>query len=277
MRAAGSAVPPDAPYAQPGARVAAFATAFYAQGAPDYGGLQQRVRVPASSVAPLPDAWSFAQGALLPMAVGTAFAGFHTLGVPPGTRFAAAEKKALLVWGASSSVGTAVVQVAAWMGYRVYATAGKQHGGMVRALGAARVFDRAAPDVVDQVVQAVTEDGMSLTQGYVAAGGPAEASAILARLRGEAPAVLASAPNLPQDLEKVEGVDVRFVLPPADDAARGKFSAGVFNDWLPARLAAGEFVPSPAIRKVDGGLQAVDGALDVLSKGVSGEKMVLEV
>ena len=277
VRATGSAVPADAPFHAPGTRVAAFATAFYAGGAPDYGGLQKRVLVPASVVAPLPDAWSFEQGTLLTMAVATAFAGFHTLGVPPDTRFKAEDKKRLLVWGASSNVGTAVVQVAKYMGYRVYATASPKHHDMVRQLGAAHVFDRGAPDVVDQIVNAAKEDGVSMTQGYLAAGGPKESVEVLARLRGSEPATLASAPMVPKDLEPVEGVEVKFVLAPHDAEERSKHMAAVFNEWLPARLAKGDYVPSPAIRKMEGGLEKLNEALDVLKEGVSGEKLVLKI
>lgn len=35
------------------------------------------------------------------------------------------------------------------------------------------------------------------------------------------------------------------------------------------------FVPSPAIEKLDGGIQSVQRALDIHAKGLSGKKLVL--
>ena len=46
----------------------------------------------------------------------------------------------------------------------------------------------------------------------------------------------------------------------------------VFGVWL-----KGEFVPSPKIQVVEGGLESVKKGLDELKKGVSGVKLVLEV
>ena len=270
----GPGVPADSPF-QPGARVAGFASAFYKKGAPDYGGLQQRVVVPTANLAPLPDGWSFEQGALLGMAVGTTFAALHTLGIPRDTQHAPADKKVLLVWGASSSMGAAMVQVATLMGFVVYATASPKHHAMVKKLGAAKVFDYKEADVVEQIVAAAQADGAAIDQGYAAVPGSQEPSTqVLVRAKGVEKARLASAP---QGVESVPGVDVAFTLPPADEAARQEYYGWVFNTWLPAKLQSGEFVPSPNIRKVEGGLAKANEALEILKGGVSGEKLVLDV
>lgn len=44
----------------------------------------------------------------------------------------------------------------------------------------------------------------------------------------------------------------------------------VFNVWLKEKLEKGEFVPSPKIQVVEGGLEGANKGLDELKKGVSG-------
>lgn len=95
-----------------GTRVAAFASSFYQQGAPDYGAFQKYVLVPSENAVPLPDNLPFQEGSILPMAVETAWAGWYTIGITHDTQYTPVEKQAALVWGGSSSVGSAAVQSA---------------------------------------------------------------------------------------------------------------------------------------------------------------------
>ncbi|KAF2456367.1 chaperonin 10-like protein [Lineolata rhizophorae] len=279
-----AAVGPDVtqPWAKPGARVLAFATAFYARGAPDFGAFQERVRVPAVFVTPLPDGLGFREAAMMPMAVGTTWAGFHTVGHPRAGTLAAEPGKppAMLVWGASSSVGSGGVQVARLLGYTVYATAGAANLDYVKnVLGAARVFDHRSPSVVDDIVAAVQEDGVSMQTAYIGAGDLAACAAVMARVKPAdvEKAMIASAPLVPPGFEAPAGVEARFVMAPTELEARHEFSAFTFNQWLKEKLEKGEFVPSPGMTFVEGGLGAVNGALDQLKAGVSGTKIVLDI
>ncbi len=54
-----------------------------------------------------------------------------------------------------------------------------------------------------------------------------------------------------------------------------EFGRWLFNDWLPKSLEDKMFVPSRAIEKVDGGIEAVQKMLDMHKKGLSGKKLVL--
>ncbi|KAI4163277.1 MAG: hypothetical protein LQ342_003012 [Letrouitia transgressa] len=272
---AGSSVGPAAP--KPGTRVAAFASAFYFKGAPDYGGLQTRVVIPAYSAVTLPQRTSFNKGSLLPMAVLTAFSGFNSIGVPLDTVYTAVDRPGLLVWGGASSVGSAVVQVARTMGFRVYATASLRHSEYLQSLGATRVFDYKDTDVEGKIVSAVKEDGATLRTGYLAAGPVQPCVDILKELKGDATAKLASAPPMFDGPPKVEGVETTFVQPPSDPKERGEHMHFIFNVWLREKLESGEFVPSPGIQSIDGGLESADKALNELKKGVSGVKLVLEL
>lgn len=60
-------------------------------------------------------------------------------------------------------------------------------------------------------------------------------------------------------------------------ATNEEFGSWLFNDWLETALADKSYVPSPAIEKVEGGLGAVQKALDLHKKGVSGKKLVLSL
>jgi len=58
-----------------------------------------------------------------------------------------------LVWGASSSVGSFAVQIAALSGFKVIATASKKNFDLVKSCGALEVFDYSSSDVVEQIVK----------------------------------------------------------------------------------------------------------------------------
>ncbi|KAF7871684.1 hypothetical protein EAF04_003791 [Stromatinia cepivora] len=273
--AAGSSVPAAAP--KVGTRVTAFAPAFFMQGDPDHGAFQKKVLVPASSVCPLPDGISFNEGAILPMAVQTAMAAWYSLGLARDTKLTPADKKGALVWGGSSSVGGAGIQQASNMGYVVYATASPHHHDYVKKLGASKAFDYKDIHVVDKIVKSAKEDGITIDLAYDAAGALQSILDILKAAKGDDVAKLASAVRLGPQPPTVDGIDVKFVSAPLDIVERDEWSQWLYWTWLKEKLQTGEFVPSPRIKVVDGGLESANKALDELKGGVSGVKLVLEV
>ena len=262
---------------KPGTRVAAFGTAYYSQGAPDYGALQTRVLVSADNVVPLPQGMSFTEASLLPMAVGTAWAGWYTLGLPRDTAYTAADKKGMLVWGGASSIGSAAVQIAKLMGFIVYVTASEKHHEYLKSLGAARTFDYKGENVVENIVKAAKEDGVTIQNGFDAVGQLRSCLDILKEFKGEGISKLAEATPLHEDSPKEDGVEVKFIRPSADEKERAEYFHFIFRVWLKEKLEKGEFVPSPRVQVIEGGLESAQKALDELRKGVSGVKLVLEV
>lgn len=98
-----------------GDRVAAFAPAVYTGASPNYGAFQEKVLVPSSNAVLLPPDLSFTKASLLPVAVETAWAGWHTIGLQRDIAYPKSAKQGMLVWGGASSVGSAAVQIArAW-------------------------------------------------------------------------------------------------------------------------------------------------------------------
>ncbi len=273
---AGSSVSADAP--KPGTRVSAFAPCFFAQGAPDYGALQTRVLVPAVNAVELPERMTFNEASLLPMAVVTAWSGWYTIGLPLDVAYTAPDKQGMLVWGGASSIGSAAIQIAKSMGFRVYTTASDKHHEYLKGLGASRTFDYKGENVVEKIIKAAQEDGVTMDNGFDAVGQLPSCLEILKALKGKQTAKLASATTrISEDTPKVEGVEAAFVAAPLGEKEKTDFFHFVFRVWLKEKLATGEYVPSPKTQVVEGGLESAQKALDDLKKGVSGVKLVLEV
>jgi NADPH:quinone reductase-like Zn-dependent oxidoreductase len=270
--AAGSDVNPAAP--KVGARVAAVSATFYTEGLPDYGALQTKCVVPADYVAEIPDNMSFNEASTFGMQITTTWAGWFSIGLSNNFQVAPSEKRGCLVWGASSSVGSGAVQTAKIQGFTVYATASEKHHEYVKTLGASRVFDYKDSQVVEKIVKAAREDGITVNVGYDAVGALSQCQAILKEWK---PAKLASAPPLKPDDPVAEGVEQKFVEAPAGEKERRAHMSFVFNGWLKAKLADGSLIPSPRIQVIAGGLSAINEALDELKAGVSATKLVLEI
>ena len=56
-----------------------------------------------------------------------------------------------------------------------------------------------------------------------------------------------------------------------------EFGRWLFNEWLEESLAKKTYIPSPTIEKVEGGIGAVQKALDLHQKGLNGKKLVLSL
>lgn len=262
---------------KPGTRVAAFASAWNAHSAPDYGSFQKRVLVSSSIATPLPHGISFNEAALLPMAVNVAWSGLKHLNIPLDAEYKSAEKQGLLIWGGAANIGGSAIQVAKSLGFTVYTTASEKHHEYLKGLGASRTFDYRSKDVVQSIVEAAKQDDLAFNLGYDAVGSLKECIEILQQLKSTATAKIASAVPLTDKSPTGEGVDAVFNLPPIDETERNAFYTFVWHTWLKQKLETGEFVPSPSIELFPGGLHALNEGLNHLKAGVSGTKIVLEI
>lgn len=261
-----------------GSRVIAFASSFYQSGSQDYGAFQKYVLAQSEGVVPLPDAISFEDGAMLPLAVLTALSSWTTIGIPLGTKYAPRDKQAVLIWGGASSVGTLTIQSAKLMGFTVYTTASAKNHDYLKKLGADAVFDYKASDVVSQIIDTVKKDGVTLrTANCVVEGSLQPTLDVLKATKGNAVAKVAHAPPLLPGAPTLEGVEINFVLPPMDPAERSDHMYKCFHIWLRDGLKSGTVVPSPRVQVEAGGLEGLNKALDTLKAGVSGTKIVVQV
>ena len=259
-----------------GSRVLAFASSFYQNGSADHGAFQEFVLAQSEGVIPLPDNLSFEQGAVFPLAVLTALSAWTTCGIPLDTRFSREDRQAVLIWGGASSVRTLAVQSAKSLGFRVYTTSNPQHHDYLKKLGADEVFDYKASDVVSQIISSAERDGVVLRTAHcVVQGSLGPTLDVLKETKGEAVAKVAYSPGLVPESPSLEGVEVKFNLPPMDPMERNEHMFRCFHGWLRNGLEEGTVVPSPHVKVEEGGLEGLNRALDVLKEGVSGTKIVV--
>ncbi|KAK9461213.1 chaperonin 10-like protein [Lipomyces oligophaga] len=280
---------------QPGTRVLAFATNFFAHSLAEFGAYQQYVIVKDWFITPIPDSLDFHTAATIPMGTWTGWAGFYTAGltVPiagnaaelPSDVKAANGSQAILVWGAGSSVGSSALQQASSLGYKVYVTSKSDHHESLLKIGATKAFDYRDEDVVQKIADAAIADGVSLKLAYVAVKTsiPAIDAIALANKGTDAnpgDLIVVSAP-LMEDADNMhaeeKGVTIKFVLTPDDDEERAKFFYWVFRIWTAEKIKSGEFVATQKSSVIEGGLSAIPKTLSVLQKyEVSREKFEFE-
>ena len=125
------------------------------------GGYAEKVACPAQNVIPIPESLPYAQAAAFPLVFLTAW---HML-VGKARLFAGED---VLVWGASSGVGSAAVQIAKYLGARVIATAGNpEKRAAAELLGADHVLDHGRDDIVAEVKRLTGKKGVEVVFEHV--------------------------------------------------------------------------------------------------------------
>lgn len=131
---------------------------------PEHGGFQNFTVVPTLGACPIPDNMSYEDACVLPLAISTAALGlFHkdNLSLPAPSHKVEDSGNALLVWGGSSSVGSAAIQLAVAAGLTVIATASKRNLDFCSALGASEVFDYHSPGIIGDLTAAMQKYGLA--------------------------------------------------------------------------------------------------------------------
>ncbi|KIW93555.1 uncharacterized protein Z519_06160 [Cladophialophora bantiana CBS 173.52] len=258
---------------KPGARVIAQALGMLT-GKPENGGFQTYTIVQAHAAAPIPQTLSYEDAAVIPLAFSTAVGGLYQDGhlalQLPQSAYGNTDQT-LLVWSGSSSVGSAVIQLATASGFDVIATASPTNFDYCKSLGATAVFDHADKDIVEKLAARVQSCKMV---GAFDAFGSKESThkiaEILSRTGGGFIATVEEPPaHLPKNVTckqmiaaMVPGTDVGKVL---------------WRDFLPAALASGQFKPAPRANVVGQGLDCIQMGIDKLKKGVSASKIVVKL
>ncbi|KAL6715150.1 hypothetical protein ACLMJK_007414 [Lecanora helva] len=262
-----------------GDRVAGFAHVLMSKN-PDNAAFQRYTVVKACATVKLPDSVSFEEGSILPMSIATAGGGFfYSLGIPGPPQ---KQQGGFLVWGASSSVGSAVVhyansrdaEMAASAGYTVYAVCSSRNFEYVKKLGAREAFDYNDASIVKSIIQSLKASSQQIVIGYDAIsenGSSPQCAEIMDSFGG---GKLCVTLPYPEDVRKPEGVEIVSVF--AAKVASDKDTGGwLFSNWLEKSLIDKIFSPSPSIEKVDGGIGGVQKALDLHKQGLSSRKLVL--
>ncbi|GME56938.1 alcohol dehydrogenase [Neofusicoccum parvum] len=243
------------------------------------GGFQLYSLVPETLVSPIPDNLSFEQAVVLPLALSTAAAGLyeHTvLGLPPppsdGSR-SNDNNGTILVWGAASSVGNAVIQLARASGLQVIATASARNHDALKSLGANQILDYKLPNINESVLAAIKNadnlvgvfDCISNADTYAHIG------AILDGFRPTKVATVLHPPKEPpKNFEPLMTVSYTIPIPPHDHVADA-----IWRKYVPEALAKGLLQAKPDPLVVGSGLEGIQSAMDRHKAGVSAQKVVV--
>lgn len=179
--------------------------------------------------------------------------------------------KTLLIWGGASSVGSNAIQLAVAAGYHVITTASPKNFEYVKKLGASEAFDYNSSSVGDDLVQYCKDKTMA--GAFDSIGGPAS-SICMDVIHKSTGTKFVSTTKLGFP-DPPEGVTIKHVF--SSTIKDNEVGKAVYEDFLPRALEAGTFVPAPEALVVGKGLESVQGAVDLLQKGVSARKVVVSL
>jgi len=170
-----------------------------------FGGYASQVVVPAADVVPLPDAFSFEQGAAIPVVYATAWAGLLGFG-------SLRAGETVLVQAAAGGVGMAATQLAKRYGAKVHGTASPGKHDAIRANGVDVAHDYTRPgwdnelnDSFDVVLDAIGGKSFKRSYRMLRVGGRLVAFGASSVQQGETRNLLKAAP---QALRMLRGFDL---------------------------------------------------------------------
>ncbi|KAF7877151.1 hypothetical protein EAF04_000836 [Stromatinia cepivora] len=244
-------------------------------------------------VSMVPDNVPLASAAVLQLATSTTAAGlFKFLRLPLPVLEPVPTEKKILIWSGSSCCGASAIQLAVAAGYTVVTTAGAQNHNFVKSIGATHVFDHKSPTVIQNIL-AILQKGDAVFDCIEGASTQKSCAEISHHVDASKFAYLWPPSPNEYDVELVfgmfsltyivmhivtidltdynvlNGLDVRLVDFDIGDA--------VWRKYLPAALVKGKYLAKPDPEVLEGGLERVQDGIDVLRRGVSAKKIVIEV
>lgn len=258
-----------------GDRVIGHAVSLLSQ-EPKYGAFQHFVAIEAGKAAKIPGNLSFENACVLPLAVDTAATGLFSpasdgyLGLPWPTLPRQKSDTKVVIYGASSSVGSLAVQLAAACGAYVIAIASARNHGYCRSIGADEVFDYNDKSVADHVAKAVKEAAPAHFAGiYDAISQPESYEITVPILQKVGVGNLATVLEGPRDLPAtsksnyVEGIN---------DSVHP-----LWEGFLEPALEQGviKCVPEPHV--VGKSLESIEEGCKLNQKGISARKVVIKL
>ncbi|KAI9810550.1 MAG: hypothetical protein M1827_006223 [Pycnora praestabilis] len=264
------------------------------------GAFQEYTVIRNNMASPIPSSLSYESACVLPLGLSTAACGLFMkdfLALEYPTLSPKPTGKTLLVWGGSTSVGSNAIQLAVAAGYSVITTASPKNFDYVRRLGATQVFDYRSPTAIKDIISALTN---KQSAGALAIGsGSLEACIeIIGACKGRKFVAQASV-NMPKEMpssmmgyasfglsmgwfmasttvkSKLKRVQTKFIF--GSDLMVNEVGKIIYEDFLPEALAEGKYVAAPDPLVVGQGLECIQEALDVLSKGMSAKKAVVSL
>ncbi|KAI0839520.1 GroES-like protein [Hypoxylon sp. FL0890] len=238
-------------------------------------GFQEYVLLDHTLTAKIPEHLSFAEASVFPLCCTTAsfsLFGKDFLGLPPPSLNPTGTGKSVLIWGGSSAVGSNAIQLARAAGFEVITTCSPRSFDYVKGLGASKVFDYNSPSVTDDV--AAELDKGTCVGIYLAVGSVADACQVSHKSKQKL-FVASSNPVNPEDVP--EGVEVKMTFGTGGADMFKEILSITFGGFLVEALAKGAYKVAPPPEVVSKkGLDSIQEALDILKKGTSAKKLVVE-
>ena len=185
-----------------------------------------------------------------------------------------AKKEKILVYGGSSSVGQFAIQIASQAGYKVVSTSSPRNMAMVKPLGAVALIDHTGSR--DKVVRELVEQGPYthvLDTIATPATSPVLGEVVSQGIKaGGTDTFWSTGPVMKPD-EIPEGVKAPMGSYPAVMQKIPELNKWFLEELMPQSVGGGKIVP-PVIEVLPGGLNAVQPAIELMMKGVSGKKLL---
>ncbi|KAJ4258238.1 hypothetical protein NW762_008387 [Fusarium torreyae] len=184
--------------------------------------------------------------------------------------------KRILVYGGTSSIGSLAIQYLTQAGYEVVTTTSPQHKDFVSKLGASNIIDH-KQDAETVVKELIAAGPYEIVFDTISTAETVKLNADVVAAQGGDSVYALQPPFAPETLP--EGVTRKFegwslLLGKEENAELLKWT---FHTYFPEALASDSLISVPA-RKIPGGLNGLNDALDLLfSKGVSSEKVVVDL
>ncbi|KAF2449534.1 GroES-like protein [Karstenula rhodostoma CBS 690.94] len=267
---------------QKGDRVAAFALNIVTQNQAN-AGFQLYTTTAASMTSRIPDTVVFTDAVVFPLGLATAAGALFSteyLGIDPPKASAPAlpesKGKVILIWGGASSVGSCAIQLCAAAGLTVLTTTSTKNFEYAKDIGAAETFDYLDDAIVEKLVKAAR--GKEVVGAYDAISSESSLAACVNFLHavggGKLSLTLASTklPDLPEGVKVVAGR-----LPLQGPHGGEPIWRQVWTDFLGTGLQNGKLKAKPDAHILGGGLERLQEGLDLVRKGVSAKKVVVEL
>jgi NADPH:quinone reductase-like Zn-dependent oxidoreductase len=241
-------------------------------GEPHSGTLAEYCLTPSDMLAAVPPATTMEAASTVGLGALTAGLGLYAgLGLPfRGVATGVGKPPAVLVYGASSSVGQYAVQLAKLAGARVIAVASSKHHAMLRELGADAALDYRDAGWERAVAEDPANAGM--VQAFDAIGGPATrlCADVLAPAGARGAGVVVTTVRRPppdtfDDVTEATGAKVTAINGGAAYTAHRAEAVSYVKEFA-RMLDAGGLRPNRA-RVLEGGLEAAKAGLEELMAG----------
>ncbi|KAF4419332.1 Zinc-binding alcohol dehydrogenase domain-containing cipB [Fusarium acutatum] len=183
--------------------------------------------------------------------------------------------KKILIYGGTSNLGSLAVQYVRRAGYSVVTTTSPKHKGFVETLGADNIIDHSQDR--DTLVKAFIAEGpYDIVVDTISYPNTVSILADVLAAQGGGTVYATMPPFGPETLP--QGVVRHYTSWPFVLHKEGNehFTRWAFHEFFAKGIASGKLVPTQ-IERVSGGFEAINSALDILGKGVSNSKVVVEL